>query len=135
MDYESSTSEWEFKNSRSRVLVYIKLLEQLRDALNPLATDGSPYDYIRAVRDEVTHWAPWTISLPIWERIYSALSPEQQQERPASKADPVESIRAQVEHLREVLQEAISRRGPAPELDRDLLGALSTDVDRIRQVA
>ena len=104
--------------SAARLTLYAQLTETIEEALH-----ASDYDRVRVIRDELTQWAPWAISLPVWSRLYEALSTSEERAQ----------FEGTLEATRRALRDVLEKRDAV--VPAALFGDVSEDVERLKTVA
>lgn len=107
-----ATEERAIEESGARLAVYRLVLERVAEAIRTNREDA-----FKTVRDNVTRWAPSTVSLPIWEILYDGLRDEEK--RASLNEKIIESIAA----INDILHQR--RR----ELSAELLGNVAHDIN------
>ena len=83
-----------------------------------LEQPGSSYNDVKNLRNELTRWAPWAISLPIWATLHGELTPD-------NKKSALERLAKTRDALRSVLQ------GEPGAVPSDVFGDLDSEVESI----
>jgi len=100
----------------------LELFAQIAQSIETLG-EAFTYEGVRATRDRVASWAPWTITLPVWDSAYEALATAVNQDEFRG------TLEATINALRRVLAD---REGEVPAT---LFGDVSHEVDQLRKVA
>lgn len=108
MTSQAATAERISIASEAKLRLFVQLLARLREVDN--------YDAARAIRDDLTQWAPWIINLHVWDELYDALSSTEKREK----------FRQLLEETDQSLKRVLKRKdGGVPT---ELFGDVSEDV-------
>ncbi|MDB5071313.1 MAG: hypothetical protein JWM87_2424 [Candidatus Eremiobacteraeota bacterium] len=122
MTAQAVSEERAAEASGARLALYHEVLSRIRDAWT-----ASDYDQIWTVRDDLTRWAPWVISLPVWELASDTVRTTQEDSDESITARKAFNKRLDlgIQSLATLL-EGGDERG----LPNDLLGDISADVEQ-----
>lgn len=114
MTPQAATAERNSAASEAKLRIFEHLVRAVRDV--------GDYESARAVRDELTRWAPWAINLHIWDALYDALS----------SAEKREQFQHVLEETASSLEAVLARKDA--HVPAELFGDVSEDVRQLKAV-
>lgn len=120
MTAQAVSDERAAEASGARLALYSEVLSRIREAW--VAGD---YEAVWAIRDDLTRWAPWVISLPVWQVASETLRALQDDTQSGASDQFTERLERGIRALSTVLEGGDERR-----MASDLLGDISADVEQ-----